>query len=223
MEFKDLWCHPPVGKFINPDSSKFTYRKYFFELKKFENSNNYLSTTKDDPEHQSKMQAFIKWVEINGVNHQNLHYPTYFTTKEGFKYPGMSALTKIQANQAYVSVPSKLMLTTQYAYNSELKPMFKSHPEVFTPEAAPAWEDYILISYIMWQMSLGKESFWYPLFAIWPDHTEVFYTWTTSELNELQDKTTKKQSLAENDCLKTSWNDLFKILRQYPKYFPQHM
>jgi hypothetical protein len=223
MDYKQLFSHPPAGKFADPNSPQFTFRRYFLELKRQLNPNHKHTSLVDDPVHAEKIKEFMEWIDANGCIHPDTHYPAYFKTKDGFSYPGMIALNKISAYSPFVKVPSKLMLTTQLAYYSELNPLFKAYPEMFTKESVPAWEDYILIAYIIWQMSLEKYSFWYPLFQVWPEKADVFYTWNESELKELQDPATLKESLSEADSLKASWMDLYRILAKHPKYFPKHL
>jgi len=219
VEYKDLWIHHPVGKYNDPNSQTFTFLKYFFELKNAENPNHYFVSTDVDKEYEARMHNYMEWIHQNGISHKKGHYPAYFKTKEGFIYPGMLALEKIQANETFAITPSKMLLTTNIAYNSELNKIFISHSKLFSRNYPNI--DYILVAYILWQMSLEKDSFWYPMFEMWPNDVDILASWNAGELDELQDKTSKSKILAIKDEY-TYWiGELFSVLEQYPKYFPK--
>lgn len=218
MEYYHLWEHQPAPPLTDPFSDNFTFKKYYHLIK---SKTPNISTVQ--PPQSEQIKKFIQWADSNGVQHPKIIYPVYYSTPEGFSFPGMITTAKVKANEIFVRVPSKIILSTQVAYNSELKAIFKLYPDMFTKEGAEAWEDYVLIAYIIWQISIGEKSMWKPMFDIWPKQIELFYRWSGDDFKELQNYQIYKEASEENECLKRSWNDLYKILAKYPQYFPKHM
>ena len=174
-----------------------------------------------DKEYAKKVSDFNQWIKENGVQSMQIEYPAIFTNKDGYNYPGIVAREDIPPYSIIVKVPSHIILNTQTAYNSELNPLFKLYPEVFSPCAA-AWEDYTLISYIMYSMAMGDKSKWHYMIDLWPkkEDLNVFYLWSDKEIKETQSIRVIKDNLHENKCLRDSWSNLGIILNKYPQLFP---
>lgn len=113
-----------------------------------------------------------------------------------------------------------MILSTQVAYNSELNPLFKLHPSIYSPLSA-AWEDYVLITYIMYELAKGDKSEWHCMFDLWPKQVDVFYVWKDTELMEIQSQRVLKDALHENKCLRQSWENMAEVLNIYPLLFPK--
>lgn len=46
----------------------------------------------------------------------------------------------------------------------------------------------MIILFILHELGKNEESFWYPLFKIWPNERDLLWKWTDEELEELQDE-----------------------------------
>lgn len=201
----------------NPLSKKFTFKKYYHSLNGVGKPCTF--TTHAPKETETKMAAHMEWIKDNGIKlHKNIHYPAYFQTTDGFTYPGFAALEDIKENDLIMTVPSKLILSTQVAYYSELNSFFRLHVNIFSSKTA-AWEDYVLILYLMMEESKGEKSLWNPMLQLWPAEVDVFYCWSEKDIKEIQCMRIIKDAIMENNALRSSWEMLAEILNLYPKLF----
>jgi hypothetical protein len=207
-----------MSELIDPLSAKFTFKNYYNSLKSIGKQTT--STTEMPTDLKEKVSKFIEWINTEGIWYKDITYPAFFTSPEGFTYPGILANEKIGPNQIIIKVPSEMILSTQAAYKSELNGLFKLHAEIYSPVSA-AWEDYVLITYIMYEMAKGASSKWFRMFELWPRSVDVFYVWKDSELMEIQAQRIIKDALHENKCLRQSWENMVKVLNNYPLAFPQ--
>ena len=93
-----LWNHHAVGKYTDPDNPNFSFGKYFSALRNQENQNkNKIVMAPISPE----LKSFLQWIASYGGYSYRAAYPAYFTTKQGFQYPGLIATDTIHRKQIY--------------------------------------------------------------------------------------------------------------------------
>ena len=88
-----------------------------------------------------------------------LEYPVYF--ENGLK--GMRCKEDIEHREVFLFVPYRMMFTIEATQNIEaLKPIIEAHPKAFKKEENELWAHTTLTLNLMYQISLGKQSYWYP-------------------------------------------------------------
>ena len=81
--------------------------------------------------------------------------------------------------------------------------------------------DSILSAYIIYERSIGKESKWANLIAMWPTRFDVVMDWTEEELDVLQDSTLKEEALGEYSGTMDVWSRWFEALSKHPLVFKE--
>ena len=117
-------------------------------------------------------------------------------------------------------MPAKAIISTKSAFNSDLKPIFKKHPELFSFGKEGAG-DFILVSFILYELGKGDKSWWKPYFDTWPDDNELHMWWDDDEQDLLQDKTLVYDSNQWYDTYMETWERLYKVLKLYPEFFSE--
>jgi hypothetical protein len=81
---------------------------------------------------------------------------------------GSAAKLPIKPNEAYLYVPSKLLITVDRALNSkEIGHIFKENEYFFKNTED---RDYlVLLVFLMYEIQKGLKSFWHPYFSILED------------------------------------------------------
>lgn len=89
----------------------------------------------------------------------------------------------INTNEAFIKVPSGLVMSTKRCINSPIQHIIYENPETFGKHTTDG-EDNVLIAYILYELSLGAKSFWKPMFDVWPkpNETDLLMNWSDDEL-----------------------------------------
>ena len=208
---------PPLPNFEDPMDKKFQFRKYLFALKHSIVSKPPIKVD------SAKLTAFMNWVDKMEIEHSACEYGHYFFTKEGFQYPGIIATRDIGKFEAFITVKSDYLISTQRAYNSELKDMFNSNPTIFSKDNKDIAEDMILIAYLLYEYGKKEKSFWYPMLQMWPPEAGLVFTWTTDELRELQDNHEMWEALNDAFTIDQYYDEFYKVASKYPQFFPKEV
>jgi len=199
---------------------KFSFSQYFAKQKQI--GYPALFNYKLSEENQAKWNIFNKWIDQNGVYHEKIAYPAIFSARKGIEYMGMIALENINENEIIVKVPSKIIISTKVAYYSDLNAIFKKSPSIFAPKENPRyWEDFILISFILYEKQKGEKSFWFPYLNILPEKCDCLLNWDDEEIDEVQDKILIDDAQKEFEEISTCWNKFYNCLSKYPMFFKQ--
>lgn len=129
-----------------------------------------------------EVAELFEWGNKMGIECPKLRYPVQF--KEG--YIGSQAIDNIQPGEIIIQVPKHCMLSVQSAMDSPLRTIFDQHPNLFS-ESNANYEDMILTTYILYEKSRGKDSFWYYFLRALPKNPEILLDWSNAEMEELQD------------------------------------
>lgn len=98
---------------------------------------------------KQEFERFFAWCEANGIKHPKIKYPVMFGTGDN-KYPGCMAMEDIGKDEAFITVPSNLIISTQRAMLCEpLVQMFYDHPQCFGKHISLG-EDNVLDAYILY-------------------------------------------------------------------------
>jgi hypothetical protein len=216
-DYKALWQMPSLPNFEDPMDKKFQFTQYFFILK------HSLCTKPPVKVDNAKLTAFMNWVNKMGIEHSACEYGFHFHTKEGFQYPGIIATKDIGPFEPFIKVKSDHLITTQRAYNSELKDMFNSNPTIFSKDNKDIAEDMILIAYLLYEYGKKDKSFWFPMLQMWPAEAGLVFTWNIDELRELQDNHEMWEALNDAYTIDQYYEEFYKITVKYPQFFPKEM
>ena len=140
---------------------------------------------KSEADKKKKLDRFFNWCKDNGAQFNKLKYPVKFG-KGNFSYTGMIATEEIGPNEAFIKIPSKIVMSTRVCLESPIKHIIFENPDVFGKHT-PDGEDNLLIAYILYEMNLGDQSFWHPMFEVWPrqNETDLLMNWSEEELSQL--------------------------------------
>ena len=99
-----------------------------------------------------------------------------------------------------------------------LGPIIIDNPECFEEDDCDDWEQLTLTLRIMYEMTFGKKSYWYPYLRMMPD---VSFTskWEPHEIEMAQDETLFQALSDYHSELEETWDRYSKVLKKYPKVF----
>ena len=110
-----------------------------------------------------------------------LEYPAYF--ENGLV--GVRCKEDILNREAYLYVPFKMLISVSKVQNHNvLGPIVLEHPECFDEEKGHDWEQLTLALGLLYEMTKGKDSYWYPYLRQMPD-VEFSSSWDDHELEML--------------------------------------
>ena len=123
----------------------------------------FLDSKADEPD---KFQCFNEWCAREGVIMPKLEYPAWF----GNGLLGVRVKQDIQHREAYLAVPNKMLMSLKKAKADKvLGAIIAAHPEAFTEDENDDWEQFILCIFIFYEMTKGRDSYWYPYLRLMPD------------------------------------------------------
>ncbi|CAD8076387.1 unnamed protein product [Paramecium primaurelia] len=169
-------------------------------------------------EGQKEFQEYVQYLIERGMKINNLQM-AQFKTRNNLPYLGLQTIEKIENDSILVSVPKELMLTTKIAYFSDIQEIFDAYPQFFCLHCAGGWQDRILLTYILYQSQLGKQSQWYHLISNLPRDIDYLIFWSDEELKLLNDEKLVQKSKRELQDFLIIQKTLTHILDQYPQYF----
>ena len=148
-----------------------------------------------------------------------LQYPAYF---EG-DLLGAKVTEDIEHREAFIFVPYKMLITTGKAkVHPVLKKIIAENPEAFSQEGNPDWEQMTLVLFLIYEATIGVESYWFPYLRQMPD-VEFTSQWTRDELMESQDIYFYNGLWEEHRELNQEWNLMKDVMSKYPDIFVNHI
>ena len=69
-----------------------------------------------------------------------------------------------------------------------MQEVFFDNPDLFGKHVGDG-EDNVLNTFIMFELNKGEDSFWKPMFDVWPKDTDILFNWDQSDIDWLQDAT----------------------------------
>jgi len=135
---------------------------------------------------------FNEWCRINGVHMPKCEFPAQF--EHGLR--GVKCIEDIQHREAYLYVPYKMIMNVHNTSQHEvLGPIIAENPDCFDEEEGEICSDQMILTLrVLYEMTLGKKSYWYP-YIRQLDMEEVDLTrrWTEQELEMAQDDRVRKE------------------------------
>lgn len=77
----------------------------------------------------------------------------------------------------------------------------------------------MMILFILRELQLGENSFWHPLFKIWPQERDLLWKWTDEELQELQDDDLYSKVMKQRKNIREEFENMYEVCKQYPDVF----
>ena len=100
---------------------------------------------------------------------------------------GVRCTEDIEFREAYLFVPYKMLMSVKNAQMHDvIGPVILDHPECFEADEHEDWEQLTLVLYVYHEMTLGRDSYWYPYLRCMPD-VQFACSWEEHELDMLQD------------------------------------
>ena len=116
-----------------------------------------------------------------------LEYPAFFDG--GLK--GVRCTEDIEHREAFLFVPFKMMITVKGIHENEvLKPIIEKHRECFREDEYKIyhWENLTLTLGLLYQIALGKKSYWYPYLREIQIPITISSFWNSLDIQMAQDK-----------------------------------
>ena len=122
---------------------------------------------------EEKYLKFNKWCDDNGVIRPSLRYPTAFG--DDGKLVGISTKRTIGFNECFLFVPAKLIICDEnFIKHPKLGPLIEQHEELRNELFATY--HCLMVFFILYELTKGEDSFWYPYFEI-TDKPELVTDW----------------------------------------------
>ena len=107
-----------------------------------------------------------------------IEYPAYFDNG----LVGARCEEEIEHREAFLFVPYKMLLSVSKIKDHEvLGPVILDHPELTQEEGREYADNIILTLALIYEVTLGKESYWYPYLRQMPD-VVVTSLWDTEDI-----------------------------------------
>ena len=136
-----------------------------------------------EPDPRDRYEHFNQWCKEEGVLMPKMEYPAIF--ENGLI--GARVTEEIQHREAYLFVPYKMLMSIEKAQmHPVLGPIIMDHPECFLEEENNDWEQLILALFIFYEMTKGRDSYWYPYLRMMPD-VVLTSSWSDQDIAVSQD------------------------------------
>ena len=96
----------------------------------------------------------------------------------------MLCTEEIKSKEVICAIPNKILISSEKARNSELALIFFNHQDMF--QANTYRDYYVLVIFIMYERSKGKDSFWHDYFEC-VQLIDLPAVWENEEISKLAD------------------------------------
>ena len=121
-------------------------------------------------------------------------------------------------------VPYKLIISQDdWLSHEKLGPIYRKYSDCFNENRQKDWEYNVLILALLYEMTLGTASFWYPYLRILPKHANKLLPcfWGSEVLEELQDRDLKARLEEMKIDLVLAWKRMERVLVENTHLFPK--
>lgn len=156
-------------------------------------------------------ECFLNWLRENGAGFPKLSWPSVDTVG-GCR--GARALEDIAPGEHMIEIPIKLMMSPPHAFRDPvIGPILKASEDLLQG-------DLLLTVYIMFEMSKGEASFYYPYLQCLPGPGSVSQ-WTDSQLAELENGDLIHKAKNKLISLRNTYSrTIVKLCNTYPNELP---
>ena len=159
----------------------------------------------------AKIALFKKWLHDNGAVFSKIEWPSVDTVG-GCR--GAQAIDDISPEEHMIEIPIQLMMSPPIALaDTVIGPILRLHEEALRG-------DLLLSLFIMFEMSKGPQSFYFPYLEILPEPGCVSQ-WTDMQLQQLQNENLMLKSKNRLSMLRNSYNrSILPLCNRYPEQLP---
>ena len=137
-----------------------------------------------------------------------LEYPAYF---EGGLL-GIKCTEDIGFHEGFLYIPFKMIMSIEKAKKHEvLAKIIEENPDCFDKSQNGDWEQITLALFIFHEMTLGRNSYWYPYLRLMPD-VEFSCQWEEKDKHETQDDQIIEELEDYKDEVEMEWHRFKKVL-----------
>lgn len=153
---------------------------------------------------------FNRWCDENGIIRPAVRYPVAFGSKG--ELVGVAARREIGLNEAYIYVPLKCIINESKARaDPKIGHIFERYPHLFKNRDNS--EHLIVIFFVLYEMSKGKDSFWYHYFEV-SALPEMLSKWSDAELDILADPIMKAENKDEMEELEEEYEEVLEAINE---------
>ena len=149
-----------------------------------------------------------------------LEYPSLFDGN----LIGVKCKEEIAHHEAFLYVPLSITISVNGTKNHDiLGPIINENPEIFDEDfedVCADWEQLTLTLALLYEFIKGRSSFWYPYLRIIPE-VDFISNWSSDTLELLHDMSFLNEILELKQDVKDNFSPFFKMLKKYPKIFPE--
>ena len=131
-----------------------------------------------------------------------LEYPSLFDGN----LIGVKCKEDIAHHEAFLYVPLSITISVNGTKNHDI--------------LGPDWEQLTLTLALLYEFIKGRSSFWYPYLRIIPE-VDFISNWSSDTLELLHDMSFLNEILELKQDVKDNFSPFFKMLKKYPKIFPE--
>lgn len=130
-----------------------------------------------------------------------LEYPAYFANG----LLGVGVKKDIEHREAFLAVPNKLLMSLKKARADKVVgTLLEAHPEAFAEDENDDWEQFILCLFIFYEMTKGRDGYWYPYLRLMPD-VEFTSSWSAADIDMFQDPEIQLELQEYNNEIRFEW------------------
>eukprot|EP00742_Colponemidia_sp_Colp-10_P007814 GILJ01008426.1.p1 GENE.GILJ01008426.1~~GILJ01008426.1.p1 ORF type:complete len:481 (+),score=59.76 GILJ01008426.1:36-1478(+) len=154
-----------------------------------------------------RLERYLRWIDEQDVRHPKIQWPADFGHVRG-----CLVLEDIDEKEAFISVPSALLITPEKASCAPIAAIINDHPELLTNRKK---DDVLLILFLLHEFLLEEQSFWWPYLQML-EYAESLCDWSEEELLQLQNISLQQKAADRKIERSALYCDLLRALTQHP-------
>lgn len=147
------------------------------------------------------IEAFTAWLKENGVSMDKVKVDDY--DEEGF---GLQATDDIKADEIFLCIPRKVMITDENVKASQLGPLVKSDRILSTMP-------HVALALFLLGEKISDQSFWKPYIDFLPRHYSMPLYFTAEELQALKGSHTFGEALKQHKNIARQYAYFYKLFQ----------
>ncbi|KRX01136.1 hypothetical protein PPERSA_08237 [Pseudocohnilembus persalinus] len=162
---------------------------------------------------------FKNWFVDNGGKIQGLQFPTAFGNSG---YLGIAADQDLKANSSIISIPQKLVISTEKIRKlPDYKSIISENQQLFCQNDNEEGDFMVLSLFLVVEKSKQEKSFWKPYLDICANPVTLLQ-WDEKEIKQFQDPYLEKQQQEYQIEIELLWQAFEKVAQKYPQLLPKN-
>ena len=157
-----------------------------------------------DIQANDKKHIMFDWFAKNGGLFEGFDVPVKFPGGE----IGAAANRDLPQRTAIMSIPGKCIITVRKALESELKPIFAKHAQLFSDEhTSDLWSD-VMALYLLFELLKKENSFFYPFLEWLPKSDFTLVDWPMEKVKEFHSPLLEENTILLGEKLKKRYQTM---------------